>query len=69
MKIIRPIAETCDNGPCPTTYEIDDPDNFAFLGQQVTDPEALANVDAAPGEVLILVPKSLLAQHNRKVGS
>lgn len=67
MKITRMIADGCVQGDCPATYALDNGD-FAFKGYEITDPDVLAQAKVTPGERLIVVPRSLLAEHYREQG-
>lgn len=58
-RVVRHIAGSCEGGPCPNWYELDDAD-FMFQGQEVTDPATLAGIEVSPGETFIRVPRELV---------
>ncbi|MEU7741962.1 hypothetical protein [Nonomuraea sp. NPDC049158] len=57
---LRFLGSTSDGGACPTLYETDR-DTFVVQGDEVTDPEALAELrNVLPGESFVEIPKELL---------
>jgi hypothetical protein len=57
---LRFLGSTSDDGQCPTLYETDR-GTIVVQGDQVTDPEALAQLrDVLPGETFVEIPKELL---------
>lgn len=57
---LRFLGSTSDGGACPTLYETDR-GTFVVQGDEVTDPEALAELrDVLPGESFVEIPKELL---------
>lgn len=57
---LRFLGSTSDDGQCPTLYETDR-GTIVVQGDQVTDPEALAELrHVLPGETFVEVPKELL---------
>lgn len=56
---LRFLTSTSNSGSCPTIYETDTGD-IVVQGNQLTDPEALAQLkDVLPGETFVVVPRSL----------
>ncbi|TDD10458.1 hypothetical protein [Nonomuraea diastatica] len=57
---LRFLGSTSDDGQCPTLYETDR-GTIVVQGDQVTDPEALAQLrDVLPGETFVEIPRELL---------
>ncbi|MFD1546794.1 hypothetical protein [Nonomuraea guangzhouensis] len=57
---LRFLGSTSDGGACPTLYETDR-GTFVVQGDEVTDPEALAELrNVLPGESVVEIPKELL---------
>lgn len=57
---LRFLGSTSDDGQCPTLYETDR-GTIVVQGDQVTDPEALAQLrNVLPGETFVEIPKELL---------
>ncbi|MEU7830366.1 hypothetical protein [Nonomuraea sp. NPDC049129] len=57
---LRFLGSTSDGGACPTLYETDR-GTFVVQGDEVTDPEALAELrNVLPGESFVEIPKELL---------
>ncbi|MEU4425864.1 hypothetical protein AB0F81_35035 [Actinoplanes sp. NPDC024001] len=63
---LRPIANLCTAGSCPTVYEIDvDSGRVVVQGYRMT--AAQAGIDVPDGEALVEVPLDLLKEALRKV--
>lgn len=56
------VGTTSQGGGCPTLYETDSGD-YVVQGDQLTDPEALAQLkDVLPGETFVMIPRALLTR-------
>ncbi len=56
------IRDDCpDNRTCPAVHRTNRA-SLMIIGQQVTDPAALAQMDIGPGEIAVEVPVSLLPE-------
>lgn len=56
------VGSTSQSGGCPTLYETDSGD-FVVQGDELTDPEAIAQLrDVLPGETFVVVPRALLTR-------
>ncbi|MCF6473263.1 hypothetical protein FAF44_33490 [Nonomuraea sp. MG754425] len=57
---LRLLGKNSKTGGCPALYETDR-GTIVVQGDQVTDPEALADiVDALPGETFVEIPRDIL---------
>ncbi|RCV50018.1 hypothetical protein [Marinitenerispora sediminis] len=60
---LRMIGSTSKDGDCPTLYETETGD-IVVQGDQLTDPEALAQLQhVKDGETFVVVPRALLTQY------
>lgn len=59
MRAVKKIAGTCDGGPCPTLWLLDD-GRIAVQGFATTDPELLAQLDMPENETVAIVPPELI---------
>ncbi|MEV6848143.1 hypothetical protein [Actinoplanes sp. NPDC051411] len=63
--IVRPIANLCTSGSCPTIYETGD-DSVVVQGFVVSADQA--GVALPSGEALVKIPAALLAEALRNLG-
>ncbi|MEI5102359.1 hypothetical protein RB200_32490 [Streptomyces sp. PmtG] len=58
---LRFIGTTSEHGNCPTLYEVEETGDFVVQGDELTDPEHLAQLrDAKGSEAFVIVPRDLL---------
>lgn len=62
---LRPIANICSSGACPTVYQADS-GNLVVQGFSVSAGQA--GVDLPAGESLVEIPAALLAEAVRNLG-
>ncbi|MBV6700637.1 hypothetical protein [Kitasatospora aureofaciens] len=56
------LGSTSEQGDCPTLYETETGD-IVVQGDQLTDPEALAQLrHVKPGETFVVIPRALLTR-------
>ncbi|MEV6301362.1 hypothetical protein AB0M02_18275 [Actinoplanes sp. NPDC051861] len=63
---LRPIANQCAAGSCPTVYEFD-ADSGRLIIQGFTVTAARAGIDVPAGEALVEVPIELLKEALQKL--
>lgn len=69
MRLIH-RAGPCENGPCPNVFDTDERDLVAVQGPELVDADALAQLTGMPShETVVLVPRELLLEYVRAVGS
>ncbi|MET7711018.1 hypothetical protein [Streptomyces sp. NPDC005407] len=60
---LRFIGTTSEHGNCPTLYEVEETGAIVVQGDQLTDPEHLAQLrDVGEGETVVVVPRELLTR-------
>lgn len=61
--------EACNYGTCPMVFAIDErKDEAVVQGVTVTDAAVLAQLNLAPGETAVRVPRSLLVDAAARLG-
>lgn len=63
---LRQLASECDEGPCPTVWEIDGTENVLVQGFKVDDTEALATMQMPGNETAVRIPMSLILRVARE---
>ncbi|WP_157882352.1 hypothetical protein [Streptomyces silvensis] len=56
----------CDEGPCPTVWEIDGTENVLVQGFKVDDTQALATMQLPVDETAVRIPMSLILKVARE---
>lgn len=60
---LRFIGTTSEHGNCPTLYEVVETGDIVVQGDQLTDPENLAQLrDVGKGETFVVIPRDLLTR-------
>ncbi|MFF3690701.1 hypothetical protein [Streptomyces sp. NPDC002187] len=60
---LRFIGTTSEHGNCPTLYEVEETGDIVVQGEQLTDPEHLAQLrDVAEHETFVVIPRELLTR-------
>ncbi|MEU4238701.1 hypothetical protein [Actinoplanes sp. NPDC026619] len=62
---LQPVANLCASGSCPTVYSTGDPATVVVQGFAMTGDQA--GIDVPEGEVLIRIPRDLLAEAVRNL--
>jgi hypothetical protein len=68
--VLRPIANLCTSGSCPTIYEngIDEAGSKSVVVQGFVVSADQAGVELPTGEALVRIPAALLAEALRNLG-
>ncbi|MFF0064852.1 hypothetical protein ACFYRC_25500 [Streptomyces sp. NPDC005279] len=57
------IGTTSEHGNCPTLYEVEETGDIVVQGDQLTDPEHLAQLRyVGEGETFVVIPRELLTR-------
>lgn len=62
---LRPVANKCASGSCPTVYASADPGSLVVQGFAVSAEQA--GIDVPDGEMLVEIPVALLAEAFRNL--
>ncbi|KUL50279.1 hypothetical protein ADL22_07430 [Streptomyces sp. NRRL F-4489] len=63
---LRQLASDCDEGPCPTVWEMVGTEHVLVQGFKVNDAEALATIGLPENETVVRIPMALLKRVARE---